>query len=97
SKRDWSSDVCSSDLGENPIVDITVDAFTGEQDTDKININQATKEEIETLSGIGPAKAQAIIDYREEHGLFQSIEDLQEVSGIGRSEERRVGRERGKR
>jgi len=49
----------------------------------KIRINSATLDEITTLNGIGPKKAQAIIDYREEHGLFQSIEDLLEVPGIG--------------
>ena len=38
----------------------------------KIKINYATKEEIETLPGIGPAKAEAIIQYREENGFFQS-------------------------
>lgn len=49
----------------------------------KVRINYATQEEIETLNGIGPAKAQAIIQYREEHGFFQSPEDLLNVSGIG--------------
>ncbi|MBA2173530.1 helix-hairpin-helix domain-containing protein [Halobacillus locisalis] len=46
-------------------------------------INQATKEEIEGLSGIGPSKAQAIVDYREEHGPFSSKEELLNISGIG--------------
>lgn len=49
----------------------------------KVRINYATQEEIETLNGIGPAKAQAIIQYREENGFFQKVEDLLEVSGIG--------------
>lgn len=49
----------------------------------KIRINYATQEEIETLSGIGPSKAQAIIQYRDEHGFFKVVEDLLEVSGIG--------------
>ncbi|MFD1445313.1 helix-hairpin-helix domain-containing protein [Oceanobacillus profundus] len=49
----------------------------------KIKVNMATQEEIEQLPGIGPAKAQAIIQHREEHGLFNSIEDLLNVSGIG--------------
>lgn len=49
----------------------------------KIRINYATQEEIESLHGIGPAKAQAIIQYREENGFFQKVEDLLEVSGIG--------------
>lgn len=49
----------------------------------KIRINVADQPEIETLSGIGPAKAEAIIQYREEHGQFQTVEDLLDISGIG--------------
>ena len=49
----------------------------------KVNINTASATELETLKGIGPSKAQAIIDYRTEHGDFRSINDLLKVSGIG--------------
>ncbi|MFA5318653.1 MAG: helix-hairpin-helix domain-containing protein [Patescibacteria group bacterium] len=48
-----------------------------------ININAATLEELDTLPGIGPSKAQAIIDYRTEYGDFQTIEEIKNVSGIG--------------
>ena len=48
-----------------------------------ININTATQTELETLDGIGPSTAKKIIDYREENGKFNSIEDIQNVSGIG--------------
>ncbi|GGA68870.1 helix-hairpin-helix domain-containing protein [Ornithinibacillus halotolerans] len=51
--------------------------------SNKIRINYASVEEIETLPGIGPSKANAIIQYREEHGYFQKVEDLLQVSGIG--------------
>lgn len=48
-----------------------------------ININMADQAQLETLPGIGPAKAGAIIQYREEKGGFSSVEDIQNVSGIG--------------
>nr|WP_239585920.1 helix-hairpin-helix domain-containing protein [Bacillus mesophilus] len=48
-----------------------------------ININVAEQAELETLPGIGPSKAAAIIAYREENGSFKTIEDLGLVSGIG--------------
>ena len=56
---------------------------SGSNQSEKVRINYATQEEIETLPGIGPSKAQAIIQYREENGLFQAIEDLLDISGIG--------------
>ena len=51
----------------------------------KVNINTATKEELMTLQGIGEAKANDIIKYRETNGPFQKIEDLKNVNGIGDS------------
>ena len=48
-----------------------------------VNVNTAESDVLETLPGIGSVKAQAIIDYRNEHGNFESISDLQNVSGIG--------------
>lgn len=53
-----------------------------EVENSKVNINNATKEMLTSLSGIGDAKAQKIIDYRNENGLFKSIEDIKNVTGI---------------
>lgn len=61
------------------------DDRTGQSDSTKVRINYATESEIKTLNGIGPSKAQAIIQYREENGFFKTIEDLLNVSGIGES------------
>ncbi len=51
-------------------------------DSSKVNINTATSAELTTLPGIGDAKATSILQYREEHGKFASIEEIKNVSGI---------------
>ena len=48
-----------------------------------VNINSATAEQLDTLPGVGPSTAQAIIDDRTQNGPFSSIDDLMRVSGIG--------------
>src|SRR5476649_2657174 len=48
-----------------------------------VNINSATKEQLESLNGIGPVKAQAIVDYRAKNGPFKSLDDVKKVNGVG--------------
>ena len=56
---------------------------TGSGGTALVNINTASESELESLNGVGPVLAAAIIQYRTEHGPFQSVDDLDDVSGIG--------------
>lgn len=48
-----------------------------------VNLNDASESELETLPGVGPATAKAIVDYRSQHGRFRSVDDLLNVRGIG--------------
>jgi competence protein ComEA len=51
--------------------------------TGPVDLNRATAEQLDALPGIGPATAQAILAYREQHGRFRSVDELLEVRGIG--------------
>lgn len=76
--------------GEKPIemallpasMDITKNSSSTEQQ-ELVNLNTADETQLQTLSGIGPAKSQAIIAYRTENGPFQSIDDIKKISGFG--------------
>lgn len=57
------------------------------------DINKASQTELESLSGIGPAKAKAIIAYRKQHGGFTSIEELEKVDGIGPATLKKLSKE----
>ena len=50
-----------------------------------VNINKASKEELMTLPGIGQTRAEAILDYRDNNGMFESIEDIMKINGIKQS------------
>lgn len=49
----------------------------------EVDINTASEAELQSLKGVGPAKAKAIVDYRKKNGNFKSVNDLENVDGIG--------------
>ncbi|HEX4820040.1 MAG TPA: helix-hairpin-helix domain-containing protein [Acidimicrobiales bacterium] len=55
----------------------------GPTSSQPLDLNQATLQQLDALPGIGPATAQAILDYRSQHGRFRSVDDLLNVRGIG--------------
>jgi competence protein ComEA len=55
----------------------------GETGAGPISLNTATVQQLDQLEGVGPATAQKILDWRKQHGGFRSVEDLQQISGIG--------------
>lgn len=58
---------------------IAFPAFAG------VNINTATQSELEAVKGLGPSKAKAIIEYREAHGKFKTLDELDKVKGFGKA------------
>ncbi len=58
---------------------LTPPAFAAEP----LDINQAAEAELVTLDGIGPVYAERIVDYREKHGRFESVDELAKIKGIG--------------
>ena len=65
--------------GNNEEERVALELLPGE----KLNLNTATAGELERLPGIGKTLSRAIVDYREEHGPFRSVDELLEVPGIG--------------
>ena len=61
----------------------STESETGTMPNDKVNLNHATLAQLMTLPGIGEVKAQAIMQYRQEHNGFQTIDQLLQVNGIG--------------
>ena len=58
-----------------------------------VDLNKATLAELEALSGIGPTKAKAIVDYRTKNGPFKSADDLDKVKGVGKGVIAKIGGE----
>lgn len=67
------------------IPNITTELIEDTSDAGGIDLNKATVDQLTVLPGIGETLAQRIIAYREEHGDFESIEDIMHVNGIGQS------------
>ena len=75
--------ICPNIENDGCLNDEINDNITNKEDNKLININTATKEELQTINGIGESKANNIIKYREEIGKFNTIEDIKKVEGIG--------------
>ena len=75
--------VCPNIQNDGCLNEEITDNITNKENDGLININTASKEELQTINGIGQSKAENIIKYREEFGKFKSIKDLLNVDGIG--------------
>lgn len=75
----------SVSLGADPAGMMAGSGLTAFSKSEKVNINTASKEALMTLPGIGEARAEAIVAYRQTAGSFQTIEDIMKVSGIKES------------
>jgi len=69
-------------VGEELTPEPTVGSVQNQGDG-KVNLNKASEAELQTLTGVGPAKATAIIEYRNQNGGFKKVEEIMEISGIG--------------
>ncbi|MDO4887178.1 MAG: helix-hairpin-helix domain-containing protein [Actinomycetaceae bacterium] len=70
--------------GEQPVTDPAGQSAAGTGQADgQINVNTASEQELQELPGVGPVTAASIVEWREENGRFESVDDLLEVSGIG--------------
>ena len=70
-------------LEDGQQIDVPGVVDTSHVNVGRVNINTATVSELDALPGIGPTTAQAIVDYRLQHGSFKFIQDIQNVPGIG--------------
>ncbi|MEW5595492.1 helix-hairpin-helix domain-containing protein [Peribacillus frigoritolerans] len=68
---------------ENIQVGTSGDAVTKGTSGGLVNLNTATQEDLQTLTGIGPSKADAILEYRQTVGKFKEVDELKQVTGIG--------------
>ncbi|MFS0595946.1 helix-hairpin-helix domain-containing protein [Peribacillus frigoritolerans] len=68
---------------ENIQVGTSGDAITKGTSGGLVNLNTATQEDLQTLTGIGPSKANAILEYRETIGKFKEVDELKQITGIG--------------
>lgn len=83
-KKEQVNEYISEDSGSN------ISTKTDSSIRKKININTANKEELQSISGVGPALAEKIVAYRNSNGKFKKIEDLKNVNGIGENKYKNI-------
>ena len=74
---------CNKDNNDSCVTETISTNSIDSSDNNIININIASIDELTTLPGIGEEKAKKIVEYRDTNGLFSSIEDIKNISGIG--------------
>lgn len=71
----------SNDRQQEQTLSLKNEGNVGQQG--KINLNTASESQLLSVNGIGPTKAKSIVEFREQHGKFESVDQLKEVKGIG--------------